>query len=741
MSSTISFKNPKLKDKTVEIKQKAPVNAVLKYSTKQNLPLKEEKNVIIYTDTAELFYGAGSGRTLQKLSDIVVVDSIEQLPDFGLPEKLFVAKSEKTLFFWDGDAYQTMAGGSGGGTVTPTKIFEYESIMVFPAAGVEKSIYIAKDNDVMYRFDATSKRYIQLARQTTDTTLSNKVNALENTVSGKADKIELTSFRKMSDKITESDLATSFVNRVGATETALVNKADKIDLTGKADKAELIGYRKSNDKIAENDLAQTVIDKINAAATPYDDTSVRTYLHDLDTTKADKSELVSYRKMVDVITETDLTQAVRDKLNGIGAGTGYDDTGIKADIVTLQDSKADKSALSMKADITALADLATKTELDVKADASALTDYRKKNDRIAETDLSQEVRDKLNSIGSEPGYDDSLVKADIAELQTNKADKSVLTSLATTVYNKADKSELSIVANAVNLKAEAEVVMSLQTIVANKADASSVTGLQSTISTVQGDLAGVQAGLEQKADTAVLTANVAKVASLEEQLAAAFARIVALEGGSGELKNILSFFALSPINVAYGTPFNSLGLPAKTTVNLSDSSTAQINTTWHQGLFDPAVTGTYTLTGDIVLPAGISNTNNIKPTISVTVKPQDAGSPYEWEYEFVLSGFEGVQIMLSEISEWNPAHKFTLEEFYGTDYNGSDNKVEVRWIGYEANRIHDPNGVPHPTSIEFAAGETKLSPDGAVDYDNETEIISFGGSSMGNRIYKLVKYK
>jgi hypothetical protein len=388
------------------------------------------------------------------------------------------------------------------------------------------------------------------------------------------------------------------------------------------------------------------------------------------------------------------------KLNALSIG--YDDSEIKSGISALQNGKADKSeittladALESKVGMPAIENIelsiaAIQTDLVKKADNNSLNDYRKTVEKIVDADLDQTLLDKINNSSGSP-YDDTAIKDTIA----TKADSSVVSALSTQIDTKADKTLVS----------------------------------------------DLQSALAAKANSTDLAISNNSIAVLQGQLADAIARILVLESGvsTPPLKNITSFSGISPIDAAYGTTFNSLLLPSKVTAVLNDGSTVDLVATWNKGNYDANTAASYTIKANTALLEGISNTNNIEPSIKVTVLPKAGESSYDWQYEFVLSGAGGTSVRLSEIPSWNPANKFTLEDFYGTNYDGTDNTVEIQWIGYVGNRLHDPNGVPHPTSIEYTAGATKISPDGATDYDNETEIVSFAGASLGDRIYRIQK--
>lgn len=413
MSATISFKKNKLKDKTVEIKRIGALPGVVKYVLKKDIPSVEEKSVMVYTtDTTELFIGGGAGQPLKRVSDIITVADVNALPEVGVKEKLYVSEADKVIYFWNGtDGFQQVGGGTGGGgSVIQTKIMEYPTAAEFPAEGQAKAIYIDKETDFLYRYDADTTKYIQLARQAADPTITAKFNAIDKALADKASKTDLSGYRARTDKLTEADLDPATIAKLNTNlapydDSALKSRISGVE-TSKADKVALDDYRKKTDAIAEADLDAGLKGKIDAIPAPYDDSAVKSSISALDAGKADKSALLDYRKNSMKITEADLDSAAQTKLNA----PGYDDTDIKADVAALQ------------------ADAATKTEL-----AAATADVLKKTDKIAETSLTPELVTKINAAAT--GYDDSAVKADIEALKTNAATK---TEVADAVADIAD---------------------------------------------------------------------------------------------------------------------------------------------------------------------------------------------------------------------------------------------------------------------------------------------------------------
>ncbi|GIO10655.1 hypothetical protein J19TS2_02100 [Cohnella xylanilytica] len=80
--------------------------------------------------------------------------------------------------------------------------------------------------------------------------------------------------------------------------------------------------------------------------------------------------------------------------------------------------------------------------------------------------------------------------------------------------------------------------------------------------------------------------------------------------------------SLSDLTVAYGTKLADVLLPSQVTVKLSsgDSSTASV--TWNEGVpaYDGDAAGTYTFTGTLTPPEGVTNPGGLKATVRVIVQ-------------------------------------------------------------------------------------------------------------------------
>lgn len=87
-------------------------------------------------------------------------------------------------------------------------------------------------------------------------------------------------------------------------------------------------------------------------------------------------------------------------------------------------------------------------------------------------------------------------------------------------------------------------------------------------------------------------------------------------------KNVVSIASTTPLSVPFNTPFASLDLPDFINVSLSDGTNQNMDVTWVQGSYNPAVASLYTVLGTLTLPAGVTNTGNIQASIMVNVSAQ-----------------------------------------------------------------------------------------------------------------------
>ncbi len=90
--------------------------------------------------------------------------------------------------------------------------------------------------------------------------------------------------------------------------------------------------------------------------------------------------------------------------------------------------------------------------------------------------------------------------------------------------------------------------------------------------------------------------------------------------------NVISVKPVDNVTVNFGTEPGQLGLPNKVTVILEDNSEIEVTVTWNTSGFNGEEPKTYTIEGVLGgFPAGVTNKNGIKASITVIVKPQQLG--------------------------------------------------------------------------------------------------------------------
>ena len=113
-------------------------------------------------------------------------------------------------------------------------------------------------------------------------------------------------------------------------------------------------------------------------------------------------------------------------------------------------------------------------------------------------------------------------------------------------------------------------------------------------------------------------------------LPAQFSFIFSSEPEKGD-QIVVSVQEFEPITVEYGTNFKDLKLPKTATITLGTTRMNEtVNINWEKGTYDSEKPGTYTLSGALELPNGITNPNKLSAKIQVTVKdkvsePQNPG--------------------------------------------------------------------------------------------------------------------
>ncbi len=88
---------------------------------------------------------------------------------------------------------------------------------------------------------------------------------------------------------------------------------------------------------------------------------------------------------------------------------------------------------------------------------------------------------------------------------------------------------------------------------------------------------------------------------------------------SGFVPNVVSVETLPGIEVEQGTAFDQIGLPEMVAVTLNNNQVVDMEVIWSEGDYDADVTGDYLITGELVLPDGITNDDDVQAQVNVSV--------------------------------------------------------------------------------------------------------------------------
>ena len=92
---------------------------------------------------------------------------------------------------------------------------------------------------------------------------------------------------------------------------------------------------------------------------------------------------------------------------------------------------------------------------------------------------------------------------------------------------------------------------------------------------------------------------------------------------------VTSVNSITDINVAYGTDFGLIGLPATAGVTLSDLTTPSLAVTWNGGapVYSATTAGTYVFSGTLTMPSGVTNPGSLTAAVNVVVAPDSTPAP------------------------------------------------------------------------------------------------------------------
>ncbi len=144
---------------------------------------------IVTTDTGELYIGLGDNTDAVKITDIIQVDN---LPLFGLKNKIYVKNLTNQLYIWDGAKFNSLVG-DGGALVCNT-------FAALPTVGAKNVIYVVlsdesfypTSNKSIYVWDTAINKYVLCSRGISSRSFSTiKVNGSSIGARNKQDELEI----------------------------------------------------------------------------------------------------------------------------------------------------------------------------------------------------------------------------------------------------------------------------------------------------------------------------------------------------------------------------------------------------------------------------------------------------------------------------------------------------------------------------------------------------------------------
>ncbi|MTK12906.1 MAG: cell wall-binding repeat-containing protein [Clostridiaceae bacterium] len=197
-------------------------------------------------------------------------------------------------------------------------------------------------------------------------------------------------------------------------------------------------------------------------------------------------------------------------------------------------------------------------------------------------------------------------------------------------------------------------------------------------------------------------------------------------GAAAGIKNISSVASINDINVVNGTISSAIGLPGTVSITLSDNTTVSATVTWDGGspAYDGNKEGTYTFSGTINLPNGVSNENNLKASVKVNVAAASSSAPTATKV--IISGTAEVGSTL------------TGSYTYADGEGDKEGTSTYNWY-----RSDDANG-KNKTAISGATGKTyKLTTEDLEKYISfEVTPVSTTGATgtavESNRIGRVI---
>lgn len=224
----------KTKNQAHEIIQKVYLSSgSLKTGRADNLPDSESESTFIFTeDTNELFMGAGSGKKLQKVSDVISVATETELPAKGVVDRLYTVLDTKALKIWNGSEYVVLSQGVEEAAVTAAvdKALTEKNV---PTAESFKELHdLLLDGNSSERYVSRSdldKKFAEI--DTTDKNIEVKLEgyATKTEVSNKAEKSYVDEELAKKANIDAIYTKEEVENKIAAVQTIKGDKGDKGD--------------------------------------------------------------------------------------------------------------------------------------------------------------------------------------------------------------------------------------------------------------------------------------------------------------------------------------------------------------------------------------------------------------------------------------------------------------------------------------------------------------------------------
>lgn len=595
-----------------------------------------------------------------------------------------------------------------------------------------------------------------------DTELKNQIADLK---TEKADRTDLHNYRQDTVAIEKTDLSIEIQKKLDASydDAAVRSDIAKIQQQ-KVDSKTLNNYRSKNVSITENDLDTELVDKINkqqTIGTLYDDTALKKEDARLDLVKMDKTVFDTFKTQYD----TDIAKVKKDVSDAV-----------------IQVSNAQTDASKAISDVTILSGSVSQVEKDAaqaKADANIAGANASKAQQAASA--AQIAADAAKTAVNAVAADEVLIKADIEQAKMDAVNAKTKAAQAAADASAATQKAQDNATAVDTINSQIKDILDRL----NKLEPTGTTKIidrVDTLSSITVDYGTKQEAIElpskigvtyTNGETDTLTVSWATT-NYVATTSGTYSFVGSMTFDSSKItnpkdlkasqavivkaviaKDILTISVIADIEVPFGTSSDKIGLPTTVNVTYIDNSTGICPVNWLVTAYNGTSTGTYNLKGNLVLDSEkYTNSKNLQASINIKVDAMvDPGSLFEWQYDFFVESLQ-CEAYLNKCSWWDSTKTaITFDDFYGIGADAESvlhpesMKVEVRFKGYKtADGVHQniiyPDGALMPVVEDTdEVKKYKLSPDGSLDYDPATTLLSFSGGSLDRRWYIIRKIK